>query len=154
MDISFRCQGGARAPFVAVPSNQSTYDIIVFVIGSNDLGDGKGIVILYNELIGYANQYVEGAYCIRVLIMTLLPRSDNDYMERMRQFNRMLTSNSNDRVIGWHWSKKMARYMQLKDAVHLTDFGYRKAAMYLASPIFYFCKPTFKKNRYFHATYY
>ena len=32
-------------------------------------------------------------------------------------------------------SKMMTRYMQLKEA-----------ATYLASPIFYFCKPTFTKN--------
>ena len=33
--------------------------LIMFVTGSNDLSNGKGLLTLYNEMIGYAKQYLE-----------------------------------------------------------------------------------------------
>ena len=113
--------------------------MIMFVIGSNDLSNGKGVLALYNEMIGYAKPYLEKGFCSRVVIMTLLLRSNQWYMERMRQFNSMLTSNTNSSIVGWYWSKPLRRHMSfLHDGVHLTDEGYRKAVKYLGSPICYF----------------
>ena len=150
MDITFRCKGGAHASYLEIPPDQKTFDMIMFVIGSNDLSNGKGVLPLYNEMIGYAKQYLEKGFCSRVVIMTLLPRSNQWYMERMRQFNSMLTSNTNNTIVGWYWSKPLRRHMALlHDGVHLTDDGYRKAVKYLGSPIFYFYKPSSKSKRYY-----
>ena len=147
VDISFRCKGGARTPFLKIPFDQSSFDLIIFVIGSNDLADGKDILVLYNELIGYAQNYIDGSFCSRVVIMTLLPRADPWYQERMKQFNAMLTSNTKDSIVGWYWSKKLKGYLSLTDGVHLIERGYQKAVLYLGSPIFYFYKPSYKKKR-------
>ena len=80
-------------------------------------------------MIGYATQYLEYGYCSKGVIMTLLPRSNQLYMERIRQFNSVLTSNTNISIVGWYWSKPFRRHMPLLQyyVVHQTDKCYRKA---------------------------
>ena len=146
VDITFRCQGGARTSYLKIPQYQQFFDIIMFVIGSNDLADGRSPYSIFKDVTNYAQEYVNGGFANRVVIMTLLPRNDAFYMSRLNQFNHMLITNSNDTVVGWQWSKKLKFHIRF-DGVHLTDSAYKKAVKYLGSPIFYFCKPSSKHNK-------
>ena len=146
VNVTFRCQGGARTNYLKIPADQKCFDIIIFVIGSNDLADGRTPYSIFKDVTNYAQEYVKGGFAPRVVIMTLLPRNDTFYMARLNQFNHMLITNSNNTVVGWEWSKKLKFHIRF-DGVHLTDSAYKKAVKYLGSPVFYFCKPSSKHNK-------
>ena len=143
VQMEFRCKGGARLSFLTVPESQEHYDLIIFMIGSNDLGDGISPSSIYAHLKGYANEYLE--FAEKVVIMTIFPRSNPSYMLRLAELNNLITRNTSNTIVGWRWSKKFDRHMiQHQDGVHLTDKSYRKACKYIASPVFLFCKPSNK----------
>ena len=143
VQMEFLCKGGARLSFLTVPESQEHYDLIIFMIGSNDLGDGISPSSIYAHLKGYANEYLE--FAEKVVIMTIFPRSNPSYMLRLAELNNLITRNTSNTIVGWRWSKKFDRHMiQHQDGVHLTDKSYRKACKYIVSPVFLFCKPSNK----------
>ena len=56
-------------------------------------------------MIEYSKQYLANGFCSKVVIMRLLPRSNQWYMERMRQFSSALTTHTNSSIVGWYWCK-------------------------------------------------
>ena len=140
VEMSYRCQGGAKVNYLKMPKDQKCFDMIIFVIGSNDLADGRTPYSVFQDVTNYGKDYVDGGFAPRVVIMTVLPRNDTNYMYKAQQLNHMLISNSNDTIVAWQWSKKLKFHIRF-DGVHLTDSAYRKAVKYLGSPVFYFCKP-------------
>ena len=103
--MEFRCKGGARLNFLTVSENQEHFDLIMFMIGSNDLGDGISPSSIYSHLRGYANEYLE--FAKKVVIMTIFPRSNPSYMLRLSELNNLITRNTSDTIVGWRWSKMM-----------------------------------------------
>ena len=125
----------------------NSINLQVQVIGDSHarrIRDQSGVYFKCRDVdISFWN-YIDGSFCSRVVIMTLLPRADPWYQERMKQLNAMLTSNTKDSIVGWYWLKKLKGYLSSTDGVHLIEQGYQKALLYLGSPIFYFYKPSYK----------
>ena len=146
LSVEFRCRGGARTNYLEVPANQQQYDVIILVIGSNNLGDGIAPSSVYASLKGYANQYTR--FAVKVVIMTVFPRHCTRYMNSLTELNDLITRHSNNTIVGWRWSKKFDRHMILRsDGVHLTDKAYKKACKYLVSPVMLFFKPSSKQQK-------
>ena len=53
MGFCWNC--GAHLRFLSAPESQEHRDLIIFVIGSNDLGDGISQSSIYSQLKGYIN---------------------------------------------------------------------------------------------------
>ena len=82
--------------YLKMPKDQKCFDMIIFVIGSNDLADGRTPYSVFKDVTNYAKDYVDGGFAPRVVIMTVLPRNDTNYMYKAQQLNHMLISNSNE----------------------------------------------------------
>ena len=59
MGFCWNC--GAHLRFLSAPESQEHRDLIIFVIGSNDLGDGISQSSIYSQLKGYSNEYLDFA---------------------------------------------------------------------------------------------
>ena len=61
VQMEFCCKGETRLSFLTIPESQEHCDLIIFMIGSDDLGDGISPSSIYAHLKGYANEYLEFA---------------------------------------------------------------------------------------------
>ena len=59
MGFCWNC--GAHLRFLSAPESQEHRDLIIFVMGSNDLGDGISQSSIYSQLKGYINEYLDFA---------------------------------------------------------------------------------------------
>ena len=107
MGFCWNC--GAHLRFLSAPESQEHRDLIIFVIGSNDLGDGISQSSIYSQLKGYINEYLDFAKK-KVVIKPIFPRSNPSYMLGLAELNNLITKNTSD-IVGWRWSKKLDRHM-------------------------------------------
>ena len=98
---------------------------------------------LMNRLCSFAELYINGKYCHRVVIMSIWPKIDipknKEFNAKVAEFNKLGSQIHNSSITFWHWSNRLTlKYGP--DGKHLTQDAYCCAVRCLATPIFFLKK--------------
>ena len=112
----------------------SDFQIVVIMVGGNDIDNGMPIYRLADRLGRLAHDII-AAGAEAVVVTSLWPRSNNAYNTRARAFAHIMEQRfyNDPQVTFWLWDRRQS--WRNYDGVHFTYHGYRQAMRYLISGI-------------------
>jgi lysophospholipase L1-like esterase len=128
-------KGGAHLNFIEDNLEQLRgFDVVVVMAGGNDLSSGASegyFEALYSRI--YRGALRVG---VRAVVFTSIwPRQDSRFNSKARSISRRMERKYEDHpyVVFWQWDRRQT--FRTYDGVHLPVNGYRRAILYLTSPI-------------------
>ena len=142
VSIDWRFRGGAYLDFAEREVERAYgYDIIVMMVGGNDLDRGTpraSIEASYARMENLAR--IRGVK--RLIVTSIWPRRDANFNAVARTHARVCSSlyqNLRRNLITfWEWDERQP--FRTYDGVHLEHHGYEKAVKYLLAPILWVIK--------------
>lgn len=119
----------ARRPYMC-------YDVVVIMLGGNDISNGEPIPALVNEARRVARAFFTNHCSVqRVIFPSIWPRYEHQFNVRAQRYFDALKSleDNHSNVTCWKWDWRQP--WQTIDGVHLSPQGYEKAIKYLIAII-------------------
>ena len=135
VQVNWSWQGGAGIHWAEQQVGcTGSYDMVVLMIGGNDLDNGCSVGQLANRVEHLANDIIR-AGVQAVVITSLWPRSNTAYNTNAREYASVMERHlqGNPLVTFWLWDRRQA--WRNYDGVHFLYHGYRQAMRYLISGI-------------------
>ena len=112
------------------------HQIVVLMLGGNDLDNGCSEYQLADRVIHVANSMILHSYYTEAVIITSLwPRSSQEYNRRARLYAALMERrlSADTQVVFWLWDRRQP--WRNTDGTHFTQHGYDVAMRYLVAPI-------------------
>lgn len=140
VDIDFLYKGGATLHHMESKlDNLAPVDLLVLMIGGNDLGNGATDTAIISSLDRVVRKALDSGFKA-VTVTSLWPRQSSQYNRRVFELNKRLenTFSGYNNVHFWSWDRRMS--YRTYDGVHLEENGYRKAIKYLLAAVLWSIK--------------
>ena len=109
------------------------YDIVVIMLGGNDIANGASIHNITRRLEDLANALIRSVR--HVIITSIWPRQNRSFNSTAQQITEYLLQRYRNHRDITFWTQDRRLSMALIDGTHLRPRAYQRAAMYILSPI-------------------